>query len=163
MKLNRFAPIALVSLAACGALFNGGPANVAFNSNPSGAKILIDGAERGTTPATIALAKNKNYSVTFRMAGYQDATMDLNKKISGGYLVLDILGGLVPVIVDTATGSWYTLSTNNVTMNLTQTVADASIESRGQLSTEQLAAVRMGTPVSRVITNEMLVAGRVSR
>jgi hypothetical protein len=162
MKLHRFAPIALVGLAACGALFNGGPANVSFNSNPSGAKVLIDNVERGTTPTTIALAKNRNYNVTFRLAGYQDQNMEITKKVSGGYVILDILGGILPVVIDAATGSWYTLSTKEVNATLTQSVADATIESRGQLNAEQLAAVRMGTPASRVITAEMLAAGRVA-
>ena len=160
-RFRGLAPAALLAISACGTLFNGGPANVAFNSNPSGATILIDGAERGTTPATLALAKNRSYNVTFRLPGHQDATTEITRKMAGGYLILDILGGLVPVIVDAATGGWYVLGTNNVSMNLTQ--QQASIESQGQLAPAELAAVRLGAPISHVLTAAEITAGRTDR
>jgi hypothetical protein len=141
-------------LSACGALFNGGPANVAVNSNPSGAEVWIDGTNRGVTPATLSLAKNKSHTLTFRKAGFQETTFQLNRKVSGGYVILDILGGLIPIIVDAATGSWYVLDTNTVNVNL-----QGSQSAQGQLTTEQLAAVRAGTPVSHFISLED-VAGK---
>ncbi len=146
------APALAVSLTACGALFNGSPANVAFNSTPSGAEIWIDGTARGVTPATLPLAKNKSYAVTFRKAGFGDATATIDRKVSAGYVILDVLGGIIPIVVDAATGSWYTLSTNNVSMNLPASGAVGSSSSRaGQLTPAQLEAVKNGTPVGEFV------------
>lgn len=145
-SMSVFALASTFALSGCGALFNGGPAHVAFQSNPSGAEVWINGAQRGATPITLDLAKNQNYTVTFKKAGFQDATMNLNKKVGAGWVILDILGGVLPVVVDAATGSWYGLSTNNVNMNLTQATA-----MHGQLSTEQLAAVRMGASINNFV------------
>lgn len=138
--------VAAMSVSACGALFNGGPANVAVSSNPAGAEVWVDGTNRGVTPMTLSLAKNQNHTITLRRAGYGEATATVNRKLSTGYLILDILGGLLPVIVDAATGSWYVLDTNNVNVNLPTTTAMS-----GQLTPEQLGAVRMGTSVAEFI------------
>ncbi len=34
--------------------------------------------------------------------------------MGAGWIILDILGGLVPIIVDVATGGWYELDNTNV-------------------------------------------------
>src|SRR5688572_33407775 len=106
-----FILVALLSLAGCGALFNSGPANVAMSTNPPGAEVWVNGTNRGISPLTLSLAKNQNYTVTFRRAGYEDTSVEVRRKISGGYVILDILGGVLPVIVDAATGAWYVLDT----------------------------------------------------
>jgi len=156
--MKRFAVLAAVVptlvLSACGALFNGGPANVAFNSNPSGAQIWIDGTNRGVTPATLPLAKNKSYTVTFKKEGFPDTSYQLDRKISAGYVILDVLGGVIPIVVDAATGSWYVLSTKEVNVELGR---NAATSLRGQLTPEQLGAARLGTPVSELVDSDRIV------
>lgn len=139
---------AAMSLSACGALFNGGPQNVMVSSNPAGAEVWVDGTNRGITPATLQLSKDQNHTVTLRRSGYQEQTVTINRRLSSTYLILDILGGLIPVIVDAATGSWYVLSTDNVNVNMD----GSSTASSGQLTPEQLGAVRLGTSVGEFIT-----------
>ena len=38
----------------------------------------------------------------------------LTNRIGAGWVVLDILGGVVPVIIDAATGAWYAFDQNHV-------------------------------------------------
>lgn len=140
------AALSLSSLSACGALFNGGPANVTVNSNPAGAEVWVDGTNRGVTPATLQLSKGQNHTVTLRRPGYQETTVMLNRKLSTTYLILDVLGGLVPIIVDAATGSWYVLDTDDVNVTLAPNTAMS-----GQLTPEQLGAVRLGASVGDFI------------
>jgi hypothetical protein len=139
---------AVLSLTACGAILNGGPANVPMSTNPPGAEIWIDGTNRGMTPATLSLAKNRPYTVTFRRGGFQDTSVEIGRRVSGGYVVLDVLFGLLPVIVDAATGSWYVLDTSNVNVNLLPNGATS-----GQLTPEQLGALRLGVGVESFITS----------
>lgn len=136
------AALSLSSLSACGALFNGGPANVTVNSNPPGAEVWVDGTNRGVTPATLQLSKKESHTVTLRRAGYQETTVTINRKVSGTYVILDVLGGLLPVIIDAATGSWYVLDTNEVNVTLPSGTAMS-----GQLTPEQLGAVRLGASI----------------
>ena len=73
--------------------------------------------------------------------------MTVSKKVGAGYVVLDVLGGLLPVIIDAATGSWYVLSTNTVHGMLNPATSELS----GELTPEQLDQVRRGVPASRFI------------
>ena len=138
---------ALIFTSACGALFNSGPARVAFNSNPAGAEVWIDGAMRGTTPFNLDLAKNRSYSVVMKKPGFNDATFNLERKVGTTWVILDVLGGVLPVVVDAATGSWYTLSTDNVLLNLPPRTGMLE----GTLSPNQLAAVRLGVKMDNFV------------
>ena len=135
-------PVAL----GCGALFNGGPAKVTFTSAPEQAEVWIDGTRRGTTPVILDLAKNQDYTVMFKKPGHGDQVVALTKKVSGGYVVLDVLGGLIPVVIDAATGSWYVLSTNAVHGTLSP-----STETSGTLTAVQLMNLRNGMSLDRVL------------
>lgn len=132
--------VPMFAIAGCGALFNGGPASVTITSTPSESEVWIDGSLVGSTPVSVPLAKNRDHTVVFRKNGFREQSVTINRQLSAGYLILDVLGGLLPVIVDAATGSWYTLSTNSVNTNL----VSASTQREGQLSREQLARLLSG-------------------
>lgn len=135
------------AVAGCGALFNGGPAKVTFTSSPEGAEVWINGMRRGTTPTVLDLQKNQDYTVVFKLPGHKDVATTISKKVGAGYVVLDVLGGLLPVIIDAATGSWFVLSTNAVHGTLDPVASELS----GTLTPEQLEQVRRGVPASRFI------------
>lgn len=135
--------VAVVTLTGCGALFNAGPEKVTFNSDPSGAEVWIDGTRFGTTPLVVDLSKEDDYTVSFRMEGYDEQVRVLNNKVSATYVILDVLGGIFPIVIDAATGSWYVLETD--TMHVTLAART------GQLDAVQLEMVRRGVPASEVI------------
>lgn len=139
--------LAALALAGCGALFNNGPELVTFTSQPDGASVYVNGTRRGTTPLTIPLAKNQDYTVSFRKEGHEEVVTTVNKQVGATWVILDVLGGLLPVIIDAATGSWYVLSTNAVHGSL----GSAMTEFSGTLTPDELEAVRRGAPASRFI------------
>jgi hypothetical protein len=97
----------------CATLFKGTSEEVRFESKPTGAEVWIDGIKFGTTPAVFKLESKKTYAIEFKMDGKTRAVRPTNH-MQAGYLVLDILAGLVPVIVDAATGAWYKLDMHTV-------------------------------------------------
>jgi hypothetical protein len=107
-----------ILLSGCATLFASHTAQVSFGSDPAGADVLVDGSRVATTPGTVELASNKSHVVTLRKAGYQDATCTLNTNVGAGWIVLDVLGGLVPVVIDAATSNWNGLSTKVCNQNL---------------------------------------------
>lgn len=132
-------------LAGCGALFNGGPAKVAFNSEPSGADVIINGNRYGQTPLVVDLSKQESHTISFRMDGYEEVVRTLNHKVSGTYVVLDVLGGLLPVVVDAATGSWYVLESDNVNVSMARQAGESARSGMsGQLDAVQLEMVQRG-------------------
>ena len=60
----------------CATLFTGTKQTVQINSKPPGAKIQIDGIDRGTTPAAIKLKKKSDGQVvTLKLDGYETKTI----------------------------------------------------------------------------------------
>jgi len=60
-------------------LFSGTTQNVSFNSDPKGAKVLIDEVEKCKTPCTLTLKRGSYDNVTFKKDGYQSKTLPLEK------------------------------------------------------------------------------------
>ena len=103
-------PILVLAATGCATLFNGSQRTVSFNSNPVAAEVWIDGALRGMTPLSLDLDNHRSRTVTFRKEGHQDVACELTASVGAGWVILDVLGGLVPVIIDAATGAWKSLN-----------------------------------------------------
>lgn len=130
MRTNRVVAaacllLALPTLSGCGLVFGGSRQVVRLTSSPDGAKVVTNPVTAdSTTPSSISLERKNNYTLTFSAPGYTSKNVELQKGIRGGIVVLDILFGLVPVIIDAATGGWYGLSPDLVSVTLTKTSAD---------------------------------------
>lgn len=88
----------LQNLAACAYLFNSKTVEVAIESSPAGADIIIEGRSYGRTPAVIKI-EPKNYIATITKEGYGSAQLKLESwqairkdKSEGGRCLADALG-----------------------------------------------------------------------
>ncbi len=106
------------SFFSCGALFMGTTQTVSIKSFPQGSTIEVDGTT-DLTPAMIELQRNNSYVVTISKEGYETQQVKIGQKVNVGIVVLDILGGLVPLIIDAAMGTWNNLEPKEITVNLT--------------------------------------------
>ena len=90
----------------CATLF--GPDNhpLTIGSEPSGADIYINGFRTGSTPMVLNLKPNKPYIIEFRKEGFAKTTTFIDTKIDTKWIVLDVLGGLIPVVIDATSGAW---------------------------------------------------------
>lgn len=102
----------------CATLFNDKDPPVSFVSNPSAAKLYVNGNYVGDTPFAIELKTNKEYTIEFRKEGYETKTYFLNNQIGVGWIILDVVGGLVPIVVDAVTGAWYEFNEENINVLL---------------------------------------------
>ena len=107
-----------IYLTSCATLFKGKNEEVSFNSEPQKAQVYVNGQLMGETPLSLKLETKKQYAIEFRKEGFKSKTYNITNKVGAGWIILDILGGLIPVVVDAATGAWYSLSTKNVNMVL---------------------------------------------
>ena len=98
----------------CATVFKGSREEVNFNSDPQRAEVYVNGTLMGTTPVALKLESKKGYTIEFKKEGFKTKTVNISNRIGAGWIVLDVLFGLVPVIVDAATGSWYSLDQKNV-------------------------------------------------
>jgi hypothetical protein len=113
-SLSILCIISFLSMSGCATLSKGTMTKVDMQSNPERADVYVNGQWAGKTPLQLNLAVNKSYAVEFRAEGYQPRVYHINNRIGAGWVVLDVLLGLVPVIVDAATGSWYHLDQENI-------------------------------------------------
>lgn len=90
----------------CATIFSGSYDEVDLSSEPKDATVFVNGKEEGTTPLTIRLKKSKEYTIEFVKDGFKTKTLRMTYGLGAGWLILDILSGLVGIIVDAATGNW---------------------------------------------------------
>jgi hypothetical protein len=102
----------------CAAVFKGASDNVDFSSEPDGAKVYVNGVLRGTTPVELKLESKRTYNIEFKKEGYETKSFTLTNHVGVGWIILDVIFGIVPVVVDAATGSWYVLDQDYVKVEL---------------------------------------------
>ena len=98
----------------CATLFKGTTQEVHFNSNPQKARVLVNGVDMGETPVAIRLETKKNYTIELQAEGYKPKTYTITNHVGAGWIILDVFTGLIGVIIDAATGAWYSLDQKNV-------------------------------------------------
>ncbi len=101
-------------LTGCATLFKSKTAVVNFDSEPQGVDVYINGNRMGTTPLPLKLSHKEPVTVTFKKEGYQDKTYIINTKVGAGWVILDVFGGFIPVIIDAVTENWYSLDSTEV-------------------------------------------------
>ncbi|ODS53114.1 MAG: hypothetical protein ABS36_14325 [Acidobacteria bacterium SCN 69-37] len=120
-----FVLLVAFSSSACGLVFGGTRQMIRVESTPVGASVATDPSTTTyATPASFSLQRNRSYAMTVSAPGYTSRTIDIQRSIRAGIVVLDIVFGLVPVVVDAATGAWYSLSPEYNTVVLERLAAE---------------------------------------
>lgn len=90
----------------CATLISGTHERIYFNTQPEGAKVVINGVTEGTTPANIKVKKKVSTTfVTFKKEGYKDEKIILEKKLDLIYYFNII--GIVGFAIDPLSGAMY--------------------------------------------------------
>ncbi|HEV3027963.1 MAG TPA: PEGA domain-containing protein, partial [Planctomycetota bacterium] len=97
-----------------------------------GASFTVAG-QTATTPATLDLPKD-DYQISFSYPGYEEASVDLKRKISN-WFIGSIAMGVISSTIDLATGAWKEFETTDVKVTL-QALPDTVIELSVALSSE---------------------------
>ena len=106
MRKPLITAVLVLLLSGCATLFGSDTKIISFGSRPEAAEVLIDGASYGTTPVSLELNNHESHVVVFRKEGYRDITCNLDASVETTWVILDVLGGLIPLVVDVATGNW---------------------------------------------------------
>jgi hypothetical protein len=99
----------VLALSGCATVFRGEHRRLGVNSEPESAQVFINGTYYGRTPLRIELRPNQPYTIEFKKEGFKTEVRQIKNEIGLGWVVLDVVCGLVPVLVDALTGSWYDL------------------------------------------------------
>ncbi|MCE2732941.1 MAG: PEGA domain-containing protein [Chryseotalea sp.] len=123
----------LSGLTNCASIIHGSRQKVDFNSQPTGARILIDGKDYGTTPNSISLRRKgrevgeptnkREYNVSIQMEGYYPYDVKIKRDLDGWLFGNIIFGGIIGIIIDASNGSMYRLTPNQINVQLNRTTA----------------------------------------
>lgn len=110
MKKNLYfivACLSLVMFSSCATLFTGTKDVIYFNSNPQGARVFIDGIEVcRATPCQVSVKRTLGTKLAeIKLDDYEAKIVKLDKEFNAVTLLNILLGGLIGLGVDCATGS----------------------------------------------------------
>lgn len=139
-RMKRLTGVAVVlfagcSLSACATVTRGSSDAWVVNSEPSGAKVeTSNGHQCPATPCAIKMSRKSKFTATITKAGYKPASVTVTHKTANagaaGVAGNVLLGGVIGLGVDVATGASQDLVPNPVTVKLepettaTETKAD---------------------------------------
>ena len=103
-----------ILVTSCATLFAPKTHPLAVSSDPHGADVYVNGFKMGKTPIELNLKADKSYAIEYRKEGYESITRVVNTKVGAGWVVLDVVTGFIPVIIDAATGAWNKLDQDAV-------------------------------------------------
>lgn len=104
----------IFSLGGCATIFKGTSSPLRLNSDPENAKVYINGEYVGRTPLKMHLQGNHTYTIEFHKEGFAPVVRQVHSRIGAGWIVVDIICGVVPVLVDAITGAWFHLEQQHV-------------------------------------------------
>lgn len=113
----------LLATGGCAVILRGSFEKIPVKSFPAGATVTTNpNIGQFTTPTTLYLARKESYVLSFSHAGYNTASLNIQKSVNGLYVLADVwFGGIVlGALVDGLTGAWYDLSPEVVVTSLTQ-------------------------------------------
>ena len=107
-----------IALSGCASILNDTSPPVTITSEPSEADVTVDGHYIGKTPITTELSTKTSHQVRIEKEGYQGRTQFIQSNTGALWVVLDVLSGLIPIVIDAVTGDWAELETENVNLVL---------------------------------------------
>jgi hypothetical protein len=99
------AALLLMGATGCATVVRGDAQNMKFNTDPAGARLLVNGAEY-TTPAVVALKRNQNQKIEITREGYRPVVFEMKSVWDGAALGNAVLpGGSLGAATDRVKGS----------------------------------------------------------
>jgi hypothetical protein len=108
----------LLFISGCATVFKGEYRSVKIKSEPDGAMVFVNGEFQGRTPVRLELRPSRPYTIEFKKEGYETEVRRIKNEIGVGWVILDVVLGVVPVLVDGLTGSWYNFDQKHVNVLL---------------------------------------------
>lgn len=132
LKTLLIAACAATLTTGCASIFSGGPQDIGINSTPDGAAVTITDKRgtvvfNGTTPATAELARSdgffsaQRYTVKIDKQGFGSETVELRSTANGWTFGNLLLGGVIGIVIDGATGAIFSYRPKDIDVTLGST------------------------------------------
>ena len=123
MMKNKLTVLLSLSIAlsttSCASIITGTKDKITFSSTPEGVKVFHKGVEKCTTPCTAEISRSLGkQTVTFSKEGFTSKEVKLTKNFNAVSLVNILIGGVIGIGIDAATGSLTKYSPKAYTVEL---------------------------------------------
>lgn len=106
----------------CATVTRGTKDVLVIESDPPGAEVQLSNGMRGKTPTSFKVARRNSLTVSIEKEGYEPLTVQVNPVVAGagaaGMAGNVLVGGIVGIGVDAATGATMNLKPNPVRVTL---------------------------------------------
>lgn len=110
--------ILLLVQTGCASIVSGREQTVSIRSNPAGADVEIDGMSTGKTPLTTDLKRKKRHQIKIKKDGYLEESRVTKKGFNWWHLGNVLIGGIIGIIIDFATGAVYDVDPDEINVSL---------------------------------------------
>lgn len=118
--VGAFAGACVVS--GCATITRGTTESLSIQSEPAGARVELSSGQTGVTPCSFELKRKNDLKVFLHKDGFDDVTVDVESKVAGagatGMAGNVLIGGIIGVGVDAASGATKSLRPNPVHVHL---------------------------------------------
>ncbi|MGM0635674.1 MAG: PEGA domain-containing protein [Bacteroidota bacterium] len=101
--------LSILLLTSCATMVSGSRQKVGISSNPTLARVYLNGVEVGKTPIQKNLKRNQEYVLTLKIEGYKTYSTVIQRKFNARYLGNLFFPGPIGLIIDPITGAMYKL------------------------------------------------------
>lgn len=121
----------VLAMNSCATIFGGKRNTIQVKmGSPENAMVYLDGELIGEAPFKIRIEKRRIQEgslIEIKKDGYETKQFEVNRKPHVGYVILDILGGVVPMLVDVANGNIYRPHTHKIEYELDPIIIEAEL------------------------------------
>lgn len=133
--------VSIILFTSCASILTGSKRTVLFESNPTGAKVFVNGFEKGVTPTSIKVKADDR--IDFRLEDFQEKVVVMDSKFN---LVAIINGfSLIGWGVDALTGSLKRVDTKYVKVELAKETKSKSVAIQEYLEKGTISKVNINT------------------
>ncbi len=152
MKKIALLLVTIVLFSSCASILTGSQRAVLFESNPSGAKVFVNGFEKGVTPAQIKVKADDR--IDFRLGDFKERVVVMDSKFN---LVAIINGfSIIGWGVDALTGSLKRVDTKYVKVDLEKESVVKPVAVQNYLENGNITKVDINTEKKIIETTVVL-------
>ena len=152
MKKITILLLAMILFSSCASILTGSKRQVLFESNPSGAKVFVNGFEKGFTPVQLKVRADDR--IDFRLEDYKERVVVMDSKFN----LVAILNGfsIVGWGIDALTGSLKRVDTKYVKVNLEKDSVTKPVAIQNYLEKGSITKVDIDTKNKTIETTIVL-------
>ncbi len=136
----------------CASIISRSEQDVQIRSNPAEASVEIDGMRYGSTPVMAKLKRKSRHEVKVSKEGFHPETRLTGRGFNWWFMGNIILGGIIGIIIDFATGAVYSVKPDEINISL-EANPKAAQETKTTVNTTATAAKESISQVSANIAS----------